>query len=141
MALPLTSLEEVFAHDFSGRIGRFQDGRREIIVRWVNTPTRRLHSATECFRGSGYGVTPLPARRDAAGRSMSCFRANRESTVNDSMRSYIRRPYRRAELARCVNLVLARSVRFKSRVVVVVYRCGDNTDPHPCSADGNLNKV
>ncbi len=78
VALPLTSLEEIFARDFPGRIGRFHDGRRVIIVRWVNAPTRRLHPATDCFRGSGYGVTPIAVRRDAAGRSMSCFRADRE---------------------------------------------------------------
>lgn len=76
-ALPLTSLEEVFARDFPGRVGRFWDGRRELIVRWVAEPTRRLHSAADCFRGSGYNVTPVPVRKDAAGRSMGCFRASR----------------------------------------------------------------
>ncbi|MFN0318384.1 MAG: hypothetical protein ACKVQA_25445 [Burkholderiales bacterium] len=78
-ALPLTRLEEIFARDFPGRTGRFRDSHREIIVRWVTTPTRRLHSAAECFRGNGYRITPLPARKDDAGRTMGCFRARSAS--------------------------------------------------------------
>ena len=74
--LPLTQREVAFARDFPGRIGRFTDGRREIIVRWVNVPTRRLHPASDCFRGSGYSTTPLPIRRDATGAAMGCFRAS-----------------------------------------------------------------
>lgn len=73
--LPLTQREVAFTRDFPGRIGRFSDGRREIIIRWVNAPTRRLHAAADCFRGSGYSTTPLPVRRDAAGAAMGCFRA------------------------------------------------------------------
>src|SRR5262245_24389500 len=37
--LPLTQREVAFTRDFPGRVGRFTDGRREIIVRWVNAPT------------------------------------------------------------------------------------------------------
>jgi hypothetical protein len=74
--LPLTQREVAFTRDFPGRVGRFTDGRREIIVRWVNAPTRRLHSAADCFRGSGYNTTPLPIRRDATGAAMGCFRAS-----------------------------------------------------------------
>jgi hypothetical protein len=62
-------------HDFPGRVGRFSDGRREIIIRWVGAPTRRLHPAADCLRGSGYTITPLPGRTDAAGATMGCFRA------------------------------------------------------------------
>jgi hypothetical protein len=73
--LPLTPREIAFTRDFPGRIGRFTDGRREIIIRWVSAPTRRLHPAVDCFRGSGYSTTPLPSRRDEAGHAMGCFRA------------------------------------------------------------------
>ena len=73
--MPLTPREAAFVEDFPGRVGRFTDGSREIIIRWVGAPTRRLHSAADCFRGSGYAITPLPVRRDAAGAAMSCFRA------------------------------------------------------------------
>ena len=36
--LPLTAREERFAGDFPGRIARFSEGRREIIVHWVAEP-------------------------------------------------------------------------------------------------------
>ena len=75
VALPLTERETAFVRDFPGRVGRFSDGQREIIIRWVGAPSRRLHSAADCFRSSGYSVTPLPARRDPAGATMGCFRA------------------------------------------------------------------
>jgi hypothetical protein len=77
LPLPLTPREILFVRGFPGRVGRFQDGRREIIVRWVSAPTRLLHPAADCFRGVGYAITPLPARRSANGQVMSCFRATR----------------------------------------------------------------
>ena len=73
--LPLTQRELAFVHDFPGRVGRFTDGRREIIIRWVGAPTRRLHPAADCLRGSGYTITPMPGRTDASGAAMGCFRA------------------------------------------------------------------
>jgi hypothetical protein len=77
--LPLTRREDAFVGDFPGRVGRFSDGRREIIIRWVGAPTRLLHPAADCFRGSGYSITPMPVRRDAAGAAMSCFRASHQA--------------------------------------------------------------
>jgi hypothetical protein len=73
--LPLTPREAAFVQEFPGRVGRFTDGRREVIIRWVGAPTRRLHPAADCFRGSGYSIAPMPVRRDAASAAMSCFRA------------------------------------------------------------------
>ncbi|HOF87284.1 MAG TPA: archaeosortase/exosortase family protein [Armatimonadota bacterium] len=67
-ALPLSAREARFSRDFPGRVGRFSDGRREWIIRWVTTPTRTLHPAADCFRGSGYRLTPLALHVDAAGR-------------------------------------------------------------------------
>src|SRR5260370_19236827 len=87
--LPLTPREAAFVQDFPGRVGRFTDGRREIIVRWVGAPTRRLHPAADCFRGSGYSITPLPVRKDAAGAAMGCFRARHSAddlTVCEAIR-------------------------------------------------------
>ena len=74
--LPLTPREAAFLQDFPGRVGRFSDGQREIIIRWVGTPTRKLHSAADCFRGSGYAITPVAARRGSDGSTMGCFRAS-----------------------------------------------------------------
>jgi len=73
--LPLTPKEAAFLQDFPGRVGRFTDGSREIIIRWVGTPTRRLHAAADCFRGSGYAITPIAARKRSDGTTMGCFRA------------------------------------------------------------------
>jgi hypothetical protein len=73
--LPLTPRETGFTQDFPGRVGRFSDGEREIIIRWVGAPTRLLHSAADCFRGSGYAITPIAARKGRDGRTMGCFRA------------------------------------------------------------------
>jgi hypothetical protein len=73
--LLLTQRELAFVRDFPGRVGRFTDGRREIIIRWIGAPTRRLHSAADCLRGTGYGIAPIPARKDATGAAMGCFRA------------------------------------------------------------------
>lgn len=75
--LPLTAREAGFVRDFPGRIGRFSDGSREIILRWVAAPTRKLHPAADCLRGSGYTIVPLPARISETGAAMSCFRARR----------------------------------------------------------------
>ncbi|HEY6255545.1 MAG TPA: hypothetical protein VIY51_07090 [Xanthobacteraceae bacterium] len=77
--LPLTQREATFVRDFPGRVGRFTDGRREIIIRWVGAPTRLLHSAADCFRGSGYSIAPMPVRRDIAGAAMGCFRASHQA--------------------------------------------------------------
>ncbi|MGE5605927.1 MAG: hypothetical protein ACM3YE_09570, partial [Bacteroidota bacterium] len=41
--LPLTNREREFAKDFPGCIGRFTDGNRELIIRWVTRDTRKLH--------------------------------------------------------------------------------------------------
>jgi hypothetical protein len=77
VALPLGAREAAFARDFPGRVGRFHDGRRQLVLRYVDRATRKLHPASDCFRGSGYAVAPRPVRRDADGRRWSCFGAAR----------------------------------------------------------------
>lgn len=74
--LPLSPLETAFQKDFPGQLARFTDGRREIIFRWVTQKTRKLHPSSDCFKASGYGITPLPLEiRD--GEQWSRFTANR----------------------------------------------------------------
>lgn len=85
--LPLTQLEQRFATDFPGKIARFTDGRREIVVRWVTEPTRKLHPASDCFQGIGYSVKPLALHRDAGGSLWSSFDATKG---NDRVRVYER---------------------------------------------------
>lgn len=73
--MPLTSKDALFTRDFPGRVGRFSDGQREIVIRWVMEPTRKLHPAADCFRGAGYAIKPLPMRSGASGHATACFGA------------------------------------------------------------------
>lgn len=75
--LSLNDMEKRFATDFPGRIGRFSDGEREIIIRWVTEPTRKLHPASDCFQGLGYVVKPLAAYRDERGSLWASFAATK----------------------------------------------------------------
>lgn len=76
--LPLSAREQKFLQDFPGHLGRFSDGEREVIIRWVAKPTRLLHPAADCFRGIGYAITPLPLKSNSSGTLMGCFRADRD---------------------------------------------------------------
>jgi exosortase/archaeosortase family protein len=58
--LLLSEDEKRFAEGFPGQVGRFHDGRREIIIRWVWSPSRMLHPASDCLKGVGYTVEPGP---------------------------------------------------------------------------------
>jgi hypothetical protein len=75
--LPLSERELRFGRGFPGRIGRFTDGRREIVLRLVTQETRMLHPAADCFRGLGYTISPLPVRLDGEGRRWGVFEARR----------------------------------------------------------------
>ena len=75
--LPLNEIEKTFASDFPGRMMRFTDGEREIIVRWVTEATRKLHPASDCFQGLGYTITPLAAHRDQDGSLWASFEATK----------------------------------------------------------------
>ena len=58
--LPLTAIEQRFQQNFPGRVGRFSDGEREVIIRWVSEGTRKLHSSADCFKANGYQLTAQP---------------------------------------------------------------------------------
>ena len=72
--LPLTRREELLARGLPGRLARFTDGRREIVLRWVVGATRQLHPVADCFRGIGWRVANAPMRLAGDGRPMSCIR-------------------------------------------------------------------
>jgi hypothetical protein len=78
--LPLTAREQSFAEGFPGRIARFTDGHREIILRHVTSATRRLHPASDCYKGLGFEIEPLPLRRDANGQHLGCLSARKGET-------------------------------------------------------------
>jgi len=73
--LPLTEREKFFLEDFPGKVGRFSDGRREIVIRFVREATRKLHPAADCFRAIGYETKPQPLKIDDEGKHWSCFSA------------------------------------------------------------------
>jgi hypothetical protein len=72
-----------FARDFPGKVARFTARDRQVVVRWVNSPTRRLHPASQCFAGAGYAIEPLPMRKSADGALMGCFTARKGAEALD----------------------------------------------------------
>lgn len=76
-ALPLSERETGFLKDFPGRVGRFTDGEREIVLRTVVGATRRLHPASDCYRGLGFAIEPRPLQVRKGGVAMGCFRARK----------------------------------------------------------------
>lgn len=77
--LQLTDKEDLFVKGFPGKIARFSDGHRELIIRWVEQPTRKLHPAADCFKGIGYYIKPQPIQVNQRGVKMGCFTASSES--------------------------------------------------------------
>lgn len=75
--LPLAPHEQRFAQGFPGKIAKFKDAKQRYIVRFVARPTRRLHPALDCFRASGYRVTPQ-ARCPTSANANGCFIAERD---------------------------------------------------------------
>jgi hypothetical protein len=85
--MPGSPQDEYFTRDFPGKVARFAAGDAQVVIRWVNSPTRRLHPAAHCFTGAGYHIEPRPMRqsRGEGGSSglMSCFAASKGSEVLD----------------------------------------------------------
>jgi hypothetical protein len=77
--LPLTGRDRRFADDFPGRVGRFTDGTRELIMRTTDRATRRLHPASDCLKATGFTVEPLPARRGPDGTTWGCIAARKQA--------------------------------------------------------------
>lgn len=67
--------EQNFARDFPGQIAQFSDGQRTILMRYTARPTRSLHPAVDCFKGSGYKIQPLDIRVDEQGERWGEFLA------------------------------------------------------------------
>lgn len=79
--LPLSAVEQAFAAGFPGAIARFSDGESTITLRHVTRATRKLHPATDCYRGLGYRIsTPKLSLRPGSKGShglQRCFVASR----------------------------------------------------------------
>ncbi|MDK2124114.1 exosortase Q [Parachitinimonas caeni] len=57
--LALSSVERAFLASFPGAIGRFDNGEQVVTLRQVNVATRKLHPASDCFRGLGYQISAI----------------------------------------------------------------------------------
>lgn len=79
--LAATPLDRRLARDFPGRIARFTDGRRQVVLRSVPRATRQLHPARDCFAAIGYRIAPAPMARGEGGALASCFHAARDGVT------------------------------------------------------------
>ena len=82
-ALPLSTRESAFLAGFPGAVARFTDGERDIVMRWVTQPTRRLHPAEDCYRGLGYTVDTSRIVTDADRARWRCFKASRKQDARE----------------------------------------------------------
>jgi hypothetical protein len=73
--LALTERERQFYRHFPGKMSKMTDGIRHITCKWIEHPTRKLHPASDCYRGMGYSIHPEPIRIDADGQRWGAFRA------------------------------------------------------------------
>ncbi|MDM0046752.1 hypothetical protein QTH91_19835 [Variovorax dokdonensis] len=76
--LALGDVEQRFARQFPGAMTRMTDGRRTMVMRRVDTPTRMLHPATDCYRALGFKVSDERLVQDAQDRRWRCFTAGKD---------------------------------------------------------------
>ncbi|MBS0453104.1 MAG: hypothetical protein JSS14_17545 [Proteobacteria bacterium] len=75
--LALSPVEQRFARQFPGTIARLTDGHQTLVLRRVDTPTRMLHPAADCYRALGYRIEQARLVRDEQQRMWRCFVAGR----------------------------------------------------------------
>lgn len=78
--LPPAPADRRLAAGFPGRVARFADGERQVVLRHMTAATRRLHPARDCFEGIGYRIAPARMRR-TGGAYSSCFLASRDGVT------------------------------------------------------------
>jgi hypothetical protein len=81
--LPLSEREKFFLSGFPGTVARFTDGERDLVMRWVTQPTRRLHPAEDCYRGLGYEIAESRVVNDADASHWRCFTATRKDDARE----------------------------------------------------------
>jgi hypothetical protein len=69
--------ERAFLAGFPGAVAHFTDGERDIVMRWVTQPTRRLHPAEDCYRGLGFETAQSRVVSDVDRTQWRCFTASR----------------------------------------------------------------
>jgi hypothetical protein len=81
--IPLSERERGFLSGFPGSVARFTDGERDIVLRWVLQPTRQLHPAEDCYRGSGYQIRESRIMEDRERATWRCFSATRSEGTRE----------------------------------------------------------
>jgi len=76
--LELTEREIKFANKFPGEIRRFTDGHREVLVRWITSPNRKVHPSSDCFKGFGFTTIPQKLYRDTSENLWGAFIATKQ---------------------------------------------------------------
>ncbi|MEW5854101.1 MAG: hypothetical protein AB2A00_35325 [Myxococcota bacterium] len=74
---PLSPRESRFLDGFPGHVARFSSSGREVILRWTDEPTRRLHPSRECLSAVGYTIVPRPAQASDGKVDWQVFDARR----------------------------------------------------------------
>jgi hypothetical protein len=73
--ISLSENELVFTKNYPGKMAKFTDGKRNIAIKLVYHPTRKLHPANDCYKGAGYSIKPLPIYVDKNGNRWGQFSA------------------------------------------------------------------
>ena len=74
----MSEKEQGFNQGIPGKVGRYSDGSREILIRYIDRPTRKLHPSANCLRAAGYKIEPQPIRRDREGKLWGCVLATHD---------------------------------------------------------------
>jgi hypothetical protein len=78
--LALGEVEQRFAKHFPGTVARMTDGKQVLVLRTVQSATRMLHPATDCYRGLGYRIHSEQLEMQADQRRWRCFVAERSTS-------------------------------------------------------------
>jgi hypothetical protein len=70
---------EALAIRFDGKIGRFQFGHDNLVIRWVSKPSRSVHPAADCFRANGYKIHDEKLCSSKNNQLWRCFEVTRNN--------------------------------------------------------------
>ena len=76
--MPPTPTEMAFAESFPGTLASYQWGDSQVILRRVNSATRRLHPSRDCLRAAGFETTEAITIRLGDGTDWARFHATRD---------------------------------------------------------------
>lgn len=75
--IPMVERQRKFLQNFPGEVKLFKNANKLYIVKLIEKPTRKVHPASDCYRGSGYSIEWKPIQVDKEGLRWSHFVANK----------------------------------------------------------------